>query len=102
MSKVDYYIINVTRGLPKPLRDWLTVATDGLGRIGITRVVEEISAHYYAGLKQLADEAVSPLDASNATIQSFGCAKKARKRFRRMYLTRREERRIRNAIAPKK
>ena len=81
------YCYELTRDLPGELRVWLDDATRGLGRIGITRVVEDIGAHYEDASRVAIEDDTAPDVAARVTLTSLGSPRKARRRFRRIHLT---------------
>lgn len=73
---------------------WLNVATKRLGDEGTERVEKEILSHYHDALEDGVKKGKTQNEAHVAAMDSLGNARKAGKGFRRVYLTRLEERQL--------
>jgi hypothetical protein len=87
----------LTEDLSPELRKWLRRATLFLGRIGITRVVEDISQHYGDAYRKANEAGHSGEDAALVAMKSLGSPHKARRRFKRAHLTLLEEDSLRSS-----
>ena len=86
-----YFCAESTEGLPFELRQWLRTATDGLGKIGIRRVVDDMATHYDEAYRAALNEGLDTDTAAKAALDTLGSPDSARRAFRRQHLTQREE-----------
>ena len=73
------------------LQDWLDVATRDLCADARERVCGEVRAHYAAAYDALIASGESADVAVGGALFSLGSAKKARRKYRRSYVTKREQ-----------
>lgn len=78
---------------PVELRVWLHDATRGLGALSRLRIAEEVAAHYDEALESARADGAP--DAEAAAVASLGNPDAARRGFRRVYFSAREEKWIR-------
>jgi len=78
---------------PLELRVWLHDATRGLGALSRLRIAEEVAAHYDEALESARADGAP--DAEAAAVASLGNPDAARRGFRRVYFSSREEKWIR-------
>ena len=93
MTKTDY-CDELTQTFPENLRGWLHTATQGIGRLGIARIVEDIRAHYDEAYRTAISDGLNNDAASSVALESLGDPKSARRRFRWRYLTQLQENRL--------
>jgi hypothetical protein len=65
------FFMDSTKDMDFPLRDWLYDATEGVGRIGTTRIIDEMAAHYQ-GLYDAARIGHDEEEASEFAIAQLG------------------------------
>jgi hypothetical protein len=85
---------------PNTLDHWLDVATRGLCDDAKTRVRAEVEAHLAAAYDALIATGHSAELAECATLESLGGAKKARRRYARVHLTKSDERKLARLSRP--
>lgn len=66
---------------------WLDIATAGLCDDAKERVTKEITAHYTDAMEHAKERGLTGLDAEESVIAALGDPKKARREFKRVYLT---------------
>lgn len=76
------------------LKTWVAKATDGLCQSAIDRVREEISDHYAQVIDELCGDSVPGTTARAKAILRLGHPKLANRRYRKVYVTKKEEWRL--------
>ena len=82
------------------IRVWLDSATRGLGVMAKKRIVKDIGSHYFDARAAAIEEGLPALDAELRAIKTLGNPRSARRGFREVYLTKREETWIRKIYSP--
>lgn len=78
---------------PEALREWLEVATQGLGTLSRRRIVVEVTAHYNEALQSAQSDGVA--DAEATAFATLGDPKSAQRGFQQTYFSTREESQLR-------
>ena len=73
------------------LKLWLTIATRDIGRLGKQRIEAEITQHYEEAYHAVLDEGLSNDEIGFLAVEVLGDPGTAQKRFRKQYLTTKEE-----------
>ncbi len=84
------------------LSQWIRIATDGLSDESQRRVLEEITAHFHDAVEDGMSRGQTEEAASEEAVKNLGNPRAARRAFRRTYLTRYQDRIVRDLIAPRK
>jgi hypothetical protein len=86
----------------KYLKPWLDIATKGLSSESKERANDEVAAHFHDAIDAATDAGLPEDGAVQQAIDSLGSPRKARRAFRRAYLTTFEDMNIRPLLAPRR
>lgn len=80
---------------PAACISWLAEATNGLGALAKRRIANEISGHFTDAYTEALSNSATPDEAKQTAISALGDPQKARRAFRKVYLTERDENALR-------
>lgn len=80
--------------------EWLDSATRGLGVMAKTRIAKDIASHFFDARAAALEEGLPAPEAELRAIKTLGNPRSARRGFRKVYLTKREEAWIRKIYCP--
>ena len=86
--------------LSPSMHEWLDSATRGLGVIAKKRIAKDIGSHYFDTRAAAVEEGLPAPEAELRAIKTLGNPRSARRGFRKVYLTKREETWIRKIYSP--
>ncbi len=82
------------------LPDWLDIATKGLCREAKERIRIEIEAHFKEAFQEQLEKGLTGVNALFAATATLGHPRKARRQFRKTYLTKGQERALEQLKSP--
>ncbi len=84
ISRQEHFLLN------EEVSFWIMTATQGICRSDKERIQKEIGEHYSETIQENLDAGMTYLQAQKAALFALGNPKKARKYFRRMFITEKE------------
>ena len=86
--------------LSPSIHEWLEAATHGLGEMAKRRISKDIGSHYFDARAAAIEEGLPTLEAELRAVKTLGNPRSARRGFRKVYLTKREEAWIKKNYSP--